>query len=346
MECSIYSLFLWPISLFLLTSSSLNLHCQAFKSFQKERAFVSISNLKAFSAAAASEGDQQGDNEVTHGLKIPKSEVYYLEVDELSYQKTHQWRGLKNTFGCIFEYHDIKPYRLFTIPIYGEGNGDGTQRLRLRELTHEEGGYGSRVWIAALCMSSWMGQNNHLFQGKTVLELGSGCGLPGILAAKLGASKVALTDFASGDERARRRRNRGTVFLPPPDLLANLGYNAALCRADDVTEVQNLDWLECLSKSFQPKQQYDWVLAAACIYNKSDAPALAAAIRKHLKPGGKLLMVHQKSRRERGLIELVEELKAGQDGKDRLEKLVEDYLFLDSPPLFENEPLIMHIFQK
>ncbi|OMO68730.1 Nicotinamide N-methyltransferase-like protein [Corchorus capsularis] len=53
---------------------------------------------------------------------------------------------------------------------------------------------GSWVWNSALVLSNWM--STHLnCQGKTVVELGAGVGLPGLTAALLGASRVLLTDI-------------------------------------------------------------------------------------------------------------------------------------------------------
>lgn len=52
---------------------------------------------------------------------------------------------------------------------------------------------GSWVWDSALVLSHWISAHIN-FQGKTVLELGAGAGVPGMTAALLGASRVMLTD--------------------------------------------------------------------------------------------------------------------------------------------------------
>ncbi|GLT49072.1 hypothetical protein SLA2020_226550 [Shorea laevis] len=52
---------------------------------------------------------------------------------------------------------------------------------------------GSWVWDSALVLSKWMFTQVD-FQGKSVLEVGAGAGLPGLVAARLGASRVVLTD--------------------------------------------------------------------------------------------------------------------------------------------------------
>lgn len=53
----------------------------------------------------------------------------------------------------------------------------------------------STVWSAAVVMAEWMVQVPELWKDRTVVELGSGCGLLGILAAKLGAHSVHLSDL-------------------------------------------------------------------------------------------------------------------------------------------------------
>ncbi|MCL7040628.1 hypothetical protein MKW94_016120 [Papaver nudicaule] len=59
---------------------------------------------------------------------------------------------------------------------------------------------GSWVWDSSVLLSEWITnqqQNEFDLQGKTVLELGAGMGIPGMTAALLGASHVVLTDVKS-----------------------------------------------------------------------------------------------------------------------------------------------------
>ncbi|KDP45962.1 hypothetical protein JCGZ_11865 [Jatropha curcas] len=55
---------------------------------------------------------------------------------------------------------------------------------------------GSWLWDSALVLSQWLVTSQLDFKGKSVLELGAGTGLPGLTAARLGASLVVLTDIA------------------------------------------------------------------------------------------------------------------------------------------------------
>uniref|UniRef100_A0A1I7XTA5 N-acetyl-D-glucosamine kinase n=1 Tax=Heterorhabditis bacteriophora TaxID=37862 RepID=A0A1I7XTA5_HETBA len=52
-----------------------------------------------------------------------------------------------------------------------------------------------KVWDGAKHLASFLSANHALWRGSTVLELGSGSGLVGIVMGKLGASRVVLTDY-------------------------------------------------------------------------------------------------------------------------------------------------------
>ncbi|KAL0036907.1 hypothetical protein WJX77_004594 [Trebouxia sp. C0004] len=55
-------------------------------------------------------------------------------------------------------------------------------------------GLGARVWVVAHTLSRELIEHPGIVAGKSVLEIGSGCGLCGIVAARLGAAQVVLTD--------------------------------------------------------------------------------------------------------------------------------------------------------
>ena len=50
------------------------------------------------------------------------------------------------------------------------------------------------VWDGAAPMAEFLCEHPERVRGKTVVELGAGPGLPGIVAARLGAARVVLTD--------------------------------------------------------------------------------------------------------------------------------------------------------
>eukprot|EP00250_Pteridium_aquilinum_P011708 c20254_g1_i4 orf=51-491(-) len=80
-------------------------------------------------------------------------------------------------------------------------------------MDYSKGGLGWKVWGTAMVLSRRLVSLQKMLQDKRVLELGSGCGLCGLLAAKLGACEIVLTDSV-------------------PDILANLCDNALLLPAN------------------------------------------------------------------------------------------------------------------
>ena len=52
----------------------------------------------------------------------------------------------------------------------------------------------SKIWPSAEYLANYMHKTPNIVKEKLVLELGCGCGLPGLLASKLGATKVVLAD--------------------------------------------------------------------------------------------------------------------------------------------------------
>ena len=62
---------------------------------------------------------------------------------------------------------------------------------------------GGKVWPSAEHFVSYFENNSIDLSGKSVLELGSGCGYTGIALAILGASRVVLTDQLIKQGRSR-----------------------------------------------------------------------------------------------------------------------------------------------
>ena len=54
---------------------------------------------------------------------------------------------------------------------------------------------GGTVWDSAILLAWWIIKHPDVILQKRVAELGAGTGVPGLIAAKLGASEVVLTDL-------------------------------------------------------------------------------------------------------------------------------------------------------
>jgi predicted nicotinamide N-methyase len=55
--------------------------------------------------------------------------------------------------------------------------------------------YWAELWASALAMSQYLVQSKMDWSGKKVLEIGAGLGLPSIVAGKLGATDVTISDY-------------------------------------------------------------------------------------------------------------------------------------------------------
>ena len=67
--------------------------------------------------------------------------------------------------------------------------------IQIREISFEMGGLGCRLFPSALIMCEWMKNMPQFFRNRDVLELGSGVGTCGFMAAHLGCRSVILTDY-------------------------------------------------------------------------------------------------------------------------------------------------------
>jgi hypothetical protein len=174
-------------------------------------------------------------------------------------------------------------------------------RLSVRELpmanaddpfgnTPAEDTTGYAIWAASLVMAQWMASMPpQRFDQKNVLELGAGCGVPGLAVAKSSqAANVIITDL-----------NPTTV----DNLRTNVGLND--CGATAVTAAI-IDWDDV---STYPVEKMDIVIGSDLIYQKSIVPYLKKVVLGLLKEGqGRFLYVAPDTGRD-GLSEFIESMK-------------------------------------
>lgn len=118
--------------------------------------------------------------------------------------------------------------------------------------------FGLFVWPSALLLSEFLWQHRSQLPGMRIVELGAGVGLPGILAAKLGA-RVVLTDRDA---------------LP---VLENLRQN---CKRNGVScKVCALAW-GTVTESMEAvrAEGVDLVMGADCVYSREEAEGLLATV--------------------------------------------------------------------
>lgn len=124
--------------------------------------------------------------------------------------------------------------------------------------------HGLLLWEAAIGLARWLPNLRSQLQGKRVLELGAGVGLPGLIARTLGA-EVWQTDH----------------------LAETLALAAANARQNEVAGIHYLlaDWRE-----WNHTARYDLIVGADILYARLRHFYLERIFHKNLAPGGRLLL--------------------------------------------------------
>ncbi|XP_068658027.1 uncharacterized protein [Aristolochia californica] len=122
---------------------------------------------------------------------------------------------------------------------------------------------GCSVWDCAIILAHYLPNyaRSHPFASNTVLELGAGTGLPGLVAAALGAPRVTLTDR--------------THLLP--GLRRNVEANAHIFSSD--VRVAALEWGREDQVAAVDGQPFDLVLMSDLLYNVSSVKDLCRTLK-------------------------------------------------------------------
>jgi len=138
--------------------------------------------------------------------------------------------------------------------------------------------YGIVLWPAAIALAHEIA--TRALGGGRVLELGAGTGLPGIVAASLGA-RVVQTD-----------RQEVALHVCKVNAQRN-GVTAIEHRAADWT-------------AWEDGATYDWILGADILYAVSLHPHLRRIFERNLAPGGRLLLADPFRKGSFSLLETME----------------------------------------
>ena len=138
---------------------------------------------------------------------------------------------------------------------------------------------GLDVWPAALELCEYLADNPSIVKGRRhVVELGAGVGLPGLLAAKLGACSVTLTDY---EQRVVDQSINNAM-------LSGVG-----CQCSGLL----LDWRDLRNLPSSHAQKYSLILAADVLYVQDLMVHFVCAVLKLLEPhNGVVLIAHQNRR--------------------------------------------------
>ncbi|KMQ48974.1 nicotinamide N-methyltransferase [Trichophyton rubrum] len=135
--------------------------------------------------------------------------------------------------------------------------------------------YGYLLWNAARTISDFLEENaSEWVEGKDVLELGAGAGLPSIICAIMGAKTVVVTDY------------------PDHDLIDNMRINASVCekfikKQPSPLYVDGYKWGDptgCICRYLEsPSGGFDVLILADVIYNHPQHHSLIDSVKMTLK---------------------------------------------------------------
>ena len=124
--------------------------------------------------------------------------------------------------------------------------------------------YGVALWSAAIALAHDLGARADAVRGRKILELGSGTGLPGIVAASLGGQVVQTDRHELALALCRRNGERNGA--------GSIAYRLA-------------DWT-----SWDDGERYAWIIGSDILYGEVLHPHLRRIFETNLAPGGRVLL--------------------------------------------------------
>ena len=187
------------------------------------------------------------------------------------------------------------------------------ESLMVRQVTERQSAQedvGFVMWPSAVVLASWLLDNQDVLRGKSILEIGAGCGLTGLVAARI----VQNMDrqFIVDGTRSHLQNSRVILSDYNRKVLTNIDRNIELNGLGQFCDASRLDFYvqegsnhdggwkgvdvkslnaqggECVD-SIQPG--VDLILAADIICKPADSVAASNTIHDALCPGGEAIVV-------------------------------------------------------
>lgn len=173
------------------------------------------------------------------------------------------------------------------------------QQVTTRQSAQEDVGF--VLWPSAVALSEWLLSHPDVLQNsRSILELGAGCGLVGLLAAQLAISNTNYRVDGEATEDGGNDLNTKIIISDFNSIvLENMKRNIDLNGVQKTTTSQKLDFYKqtgdreywVSDDEATPQEQVDLILAADMICQPSDAVAAANSIHDALKPSGKAIVI-------------------------------------------------------
>ncbi len=156
--------------------------------------------------------------------------------------------------------------------------------------------FGLMIWESAVVLADVLEARRSELARRSVLELGCGVGLPGLVARDCGA-RVVQTDH---DALA----------------LALCRHNAALNKIDGIEQFVG-DW-----QAWTHAQRYDLIIGADIIYDTADYEVLEKVFRANLAPRGEVLLTDPMRQQTIALFTVMEDAGWKLDTTQRMQRSV------------------------